>query len=219
MGEDVRQEEEEGGEKHGRKYKYLFMATKQGLIKKTDLSEFGAIRSSGLIAIGLNEGDELAWVKPTTGNDEIMLVTRKARSIRFSEKDVRPMGRPAKGVIGIKFKQKDDEVIVMDVVRKGEDKLLVVSEKGYGKFTKLEEYALQGRGGQGVFTFRVTAKTGGLVSARILDHPEKEILMMSENGIAIRLPIKGLPIQHRQTTGVKLMRVGKDDKVAAIAMI
>jgi len=219
MGEDVHQEGEESSEKQGKNYKYLFMATKKGLIKKTDLSEFKTIRSSGLIAIGLNKGDELAWVKPTTGNDEIMLITKKARAIRFSETDVRKMGRPARGVIGIKFKQSGDEVIVMDVIRNKEEKVLVVSEKGYGKFTKLKEYALQGRGGQGVFTFRIIDKTGDLVSARILDHPQKELLMMSEAGIAIRLPIEGLPIQHRQTTGVKLMRVGKNDMVAAIAII
>ena len=218
--EDVLQEGEEASEKQGKAYKYLFMATTQGTVKKTNISEFDKIRSTGLIAIKLRDGDELAWVRPTTGKDEVMLVTKKARSIRFSENDVRSMGRASTGVRGIKFRDADDEVIVMDVVRRGEEGLLVVSEKGYGKMTKLEEYALQGRGGQGVFTFKVMDKTGDLVAARILDHPNKDLLLMSEKGIAIKLPLKdGIPTQHRQTTGVRLMRLKGKDKVAAAAVI
>lgn len=220
LGEDVIQEDEEEEEKEGEEYQYLFMATTGGTVKKTDISEFENIRSSGLIAIKLKNGEELAWVRPTSGDDEIMLITKHGRSIRFSEDDVRSMGRNAQGVRGIKFKTDEDEVIAMDVVREGENRALVVSAKGYGKMTELEEYASQGRGGQGVYTFKVTKKTGDLVSARILDHPEKELLMMSENGVAIRLPITdGIPIQHRQTTGVKLMNLKSGDKVAAMTII
>ncbi len=218
--EDVIQEGEEKSEKSGKKYKYLFMATTAGIVKKTELSEFSNIRSSGLIAIKLKDGDELAWVRPTTGDNEVMLVTKYGKSIRFKESDVRPMGRASMGVFGIKFKKEDDGVVVMDVVREGEVSLLLVSEKGYGKMTKLEEYAVQGRGGQGVFTFKVTSKTGKLISARILDHPNKDLLIISKKGIAIMLPLKeGIPTQHRQTTGVKLMNVKGDDEVASMAVV
>lgn len=220
LDEDVYQEGEELKEKKGRAYKYLFMATTGGIVKKTELSEFSNIRSSGLIAIKLKDGDELAWVRPTTGENEVMLVTKYGKCIRFKESDVRPMGRASMGVFGIKFKKKDDGVVVMDVVREGEVSLLLVSEKGYGKMTKLEEYAVQGRGGQGVFTFKVTGKTGMLISARILDHPDKDLLIISKKGIAIMLPLKeGIPTQHRQTTGVKLMNVKGDDEVASMAVV
>lgn len=220
LSEDVIQEEEEISEKQGRKYKYLLMATKKGTVKKTDISQFDNIRSSGLIAIKLKQDDELSWVRPTTGNSEVILVTKKARSIRFSEKDVRSMGRASAGVRGIKFKDKNDEVIVMDVIRKGEDYLLTVSENGYGKMTEISEHAIQKRGGQGVFAFRITKKTSDLVCSRILDHPEKELLILSEKGIAIMLPIKdGIPVQHRQTSGVRLMRLRDKDRAAAITIM
>jgi len=220
MGEDVLQEGEELTENRGAGYKYLFMATKNGTVKKTDINEFDSIRTTGLIAIKLANTDELAWVKPTTGKDNVLLVSEHARSIRFKESDVRPMGRQAAGVRGIKFTTDGDKVIVMDVVRNGEQGVLVVSENGYGKITPLHEYATQKRGGQGVYTFRVNAKTGKLVSARILDHPEKELLILSEGGTAIRLSLtSGIPELHRQTSGVRLMRLKGSDRVAAIAII
>lgn len=214
--EDVLQEGEEKKEK--KEYKFLFMATKQGTVKKTSLEEFANIRSNGLIAVRLTEGDDLIWVKPTTGNDEVILITRKAKSIKFNEQDVRETGRATMGVRGIHLKA-DDEVIVMDVVRRSEDLVLTVSTKGFGKVSSLSEFTLQRRGGQGVFASKITSKTGHLATARILDHPELELLIMSQQGQAVRIPTNDLPARHRQTSGVRLMRVKQDDEVTAVAVI
>ncbi len=219
LDEDTVQEGQEKQEKQGKKYKYLFMATQNGLVKKTLITEFDNIRSNGLIAIKLTGEDELRWVKPTTGENEVIIVTSYGRSIHFHEKDVRDTGRATQGVRGIKFKNKDDTIISMDVVRKDEDFMLSISENGYGKITKLNEYPLQGRGGQGVFTARLSKKTGNLSAARILDHPDAELLIMSKQGHAVKIPMKELPQRSRQTAGVKLIDLGKGDKAAAIAII
>jgi DNA gyrase subunit A len=219
LDEDTIQEGETESENQGRDYKYLCFATKKGIVKKTEISEFENIRSNGLIAINLNDDDELAWVKPTTGDDEILLITKDARSIRFDEGDVRATGRNTMGVIGIKFKSDNDEVISADVIRKNEDLVLTVSKNGYGKVTKIEQYPNQNRGGQGVYAARVTKKTGPIVASRILDHPELELLLMSENGQAVRIETNNLPERNRQTSGVTLMRLRKGDAVSAIAVI
>jgi DNA gyrase subunit A len=217
--EDVLQEGQEKQEKGGKKYKYLFMATKNGIVKKTKISEFEKIRANGLIAIKLSEGDELSWIKPTTGENEAILITKHARSIHFAEKDVRPTGRATMGVIGIKFRDKEDEIISMDIVRKDEDLMLTVSENGLGKATKLKEYPKQGRGGQGVFTARLSKKTGNLSAARIIDHPGAELLIISKHGQVVKIPTRELPKRNRQTAGVRLMRLHKGDTVAAITII
>jgi len=219
IGEDEIQEGQEKQEGNGIKYKYLFMATEQGTVKKTDISEFEQIRSNGLISIRLAENDNLIWVKPTTGNNEIILITKNGRSIRFNEKNVRETGRATMGVRGIKFKTSDDFVISMDVKREDEDFILTVSEKGFGKITKIKEYPLQKRGGQGVFTAKLNSKTGTLSASRVLDHPDKELLIMSQHGQVVRIPAKGLPKRSRQTSGVKLMNVTGEDKVAAVTII
>lgn len=220
MGEDEIQEDQEKKKvvKRG-ELKYLFMATSLGTIKKTDIKDFEKIRQSGLISIKLDEGDELKWVKATTGKEEVILITKYGRSIRFKESDVRPTGRNTRGVRGIKFKDKDDEIIGMDVIRDDEEQLFTLSEQGYGKMTKLEEYPTQGRGGSGVFTFKVREKTGKLTIARTMDHPDREIVVMSEGGMAMRSGIDAIPVQSRQTSGVKVMNVKKDDKVAAMAIL
>ncbi|KXK26596.1 MAG: DNA gyrase subunit A [candidate division WS6 bacterium OLB20] len=215
--EDVTQENEEKTEK--KEYKFLFMATRQGIVKKTELEEFNNIRANGLIAIKLGDGDELAWVKPTTGHNEVVLITKKARSIRFHEEDVRPTGRATMGVKGINFKFKGDEVIVMDVVRRNEDLILTVSENGFGKVTALSDFPTQNRGGMGVFGARVNSKTGDLATARILDHPELELLIMSADGQAVRIPTNDLPQRNRQTSGVRLMKLPAKDRVTAVAII
>lgn len=215
--EDITQEGETKTESG--KYKYLFMATRHGIVKKTSLEEFANIRANGLIAIKLSDGDELAWVKPTTGKDEIMLITRKVRCIRFKEADVRETGRATMGVKGITFKFKDDKVIVMDVIRKLEEFVLSVSELGYGKVTDLSEFPTQNRGGMGVFTARVNKKTGDLASARIIDHPDLELLIITQSGLAVRIPTNELPKRSRQTAGVRLMKMKSDDTVTAIAII
>ena len=220
MGEDEIQEGQDKKEVvKPRNLQYLFMGTKHGTIKKTPLSQFEKIRQSGLKAIGLADGDELVRVRPTTGEDDIIAVTKMGRSIRFNEKDVRAMGRSAKGVRGIKFKFADDEVISYDVVRADEQQLFILSEYGYGKMTKLSEYPLQKRGGSGVYTFKVRPKTGNVSVARIMDHPHKEIVVISEKGNVIRSTVEAIPTLGRQTSGVKTMTLKPGDKVAAMAIL
>ncbi|MEA3357396.1 MAG: DNA gyrase subunit A [Patescibacteria group bacterium] len=199
--------------------KYLFMATKYGTVKKTSISQFQKIRSSGLISIKLDKGDELKWVRPSTGENNIILVTQYGRSILFNEKDVRPTGRNTRGVRGIKFQKEGDELVSMGIVRDEKHMLLTISENGSGKMTELKEYPLQGRAGQGVFTFRVTDKTGNVVIARILDQPQKELVMISRKGHVIRSKTKQIAQLKRQTSGVRMMRMNKGDSVAAMAFV
>ncbi|MBD3329310.1 DNA gyrase subunit A [Candidatus Dojkabacteria bacterium] len=215
---EMADDDDGGSVKPDNKKKYLFMATEKGVVKKTDISEFENIRSSGLIAIKLQQGDELGWVQPTTGEDEIMLITRKGKSIRFSEDDVRSQGRNTQGVTGIKFKFEDDEVISMIVVGKDSDKLFVISEKGYGKMTELKQYSNQNRGGSGIYTFQIRKKTGDLVAADLINGDIDEMVVMSKNGVVIRLETKGLPKLNRQTSGVKIMDMKGDDEVTAMVL-
>lgn len=218
LDEDTIQEGEQKTEKQGNQYKYLFMTTKGGVVKKTELNDFTNIRSNGLIALTLSPSDELIWVKPTTGSNEIILVTKLAKCIRFKESDVRDTGRSSQGVRGIKLKN-NDEVISMDVVRKKEDLVLTLSENGFGKVTKLEEYSVQRRGGTGIFAAKVNSKTGSLVIARLLDHPHKELLMISSKGQAVKSPTDSLPFRGRQTSGVIMMRLKDGDKISAVAIV
>lgn len=217
--EDIIQEGEEQRETAAGEYKYLFMATSRGTVKKTELADYANIRSNGLIAIKLDNGDELVWARPTRGEDEVILVSREGRSIRFNEKDVRETGRASMGVRGIRLKGESDKVIACDVVRTQENLLLTISEKGFGKVTKLEQFGVQGRGGQGIFAARTTPKTGKLVAARIINHPHKELLIMSAAGQAVRIRTDNLPERNRQTSGVILIRLRSDDKVAAIVIV
>lgn len=214
--EDIGQEKQEGIVKESQ---FLFMATRRGTIKKTPLSDFTNIRANGIIAIKLEDNDELIWVKPTSGSDDVLLITKNAHSIKFNEKDVRPTGRATIGVRGIAFKDPTDEVIAMDVVRKTETLVLTIAENGFGKVTPLKEYPIQKRGGKGVYAARINTKTGKLVCARIIDHPGLELLIMSQQGIVVRIPTNELPQHNRQTAGVKLIRLKEADKVTAIAII
>ncbi len=216
--EDVNQENQITFEAK-KNYKFLFMATKKGTIKKTLISEFANIRANGIIAIKLAGDDDLIWVRPTNGDDDIILITRNAQSIRFNEKDIRETGRASMGVRGIRLKNEEDEIIAMDVVRENENLVLTISKNGFGKVTKLGEYPVQKRGGRGVFAARINNKTGNLSSARILDHPNAELLIISQNGQAVRIPTKDLPMRNRQTAGVKLMKLREADFVSAIAVI
>ncbi len=199
--------------------KYFLMVTKKGIIKKTKLSEFSKIRSNGLTAIKLDADDQLTWVKATTGNDEIMIVTKDGKSIRFKETDVRPMGRITRGITGIKFKKDTDYVIGMGVVKNNEQKLLTLSENGYGKMTVLKEYPTQKRAGTGIFTFRITPKTGSIACAKILHSDDRELVVISEKSKVIRAEIKDIPILGRQTSGVKVMNIAQGDKVSAVAIL
>ena len=202
--------------------KFLVMVTKNGIIKKTPLEDFENVRKSGLIAISLKKGDALRSVRKTTGNDDIILVTQRGQSICFKEKDIRPMGRTASGIRGIRLK-KSDEVIAMDVTTEkcepGKCHLLVVSENGFGKRTDLREYKLQGRGGSGIITARITPKTGRLVSAMILTGEEEDLIVISRKGHVIRTKISSISQLNRATQGVRIMKLEPGDKVASATCI
>ncbi len=217
--EEIEEGQEEKGVVKREDFNFLLMATKKGTVKKTNIKDFEKIRANGLISIKLDKGDELKWVKPTTGKDDIVVVTTMGRSIRFNENDIRPTGRNSRGVRGIRFKFENDEVISMDAIRSNEHKLFILSEKGCGKMTKLDQYPTQGRGGSGVFTFRVTEKTGKVVSARTMDSPQKEIVVVSKEGVVIRSAITGIPTLGRQTSGVKIMKLKENDIVATCALV
>jgi DNA gyrase subunit A len=205
--------------------KYLVMVTKNGLIKKVEKDAFDNVRRSGLIAIGLKEDDRLEWVKPSSGNDDIMIVTSKGQSIRFKEKDVRPMGRTAAGVHAARLK-KGDSVVGVGVVdgklvAKNILELFVISENGCGKKTNLKSYKVQNRGGSGIKTVSVTAKTGELVSAFVTNvDDERDVVIISAQGQVIRMPFKSVPSLGRATQGVRLMRF-KDEKdtIASVTFI
>jgi DNA gyrase subunit A len=208
------------------KNKYFLMATRQGTIKKTKIAEFANIRSSGLIALKLVPGNRLCWVKPTSGADHILLVTHEGKSIRFSEKDARPMGRSARGVRGIKLK-KGDFVVGMEVLTakptKPKDKrrkffqdLLVICEKGLGKRTSLQSFPLQKRGGLGVKAANITEKTGKVTACQLVTTKDKEVVITSKTAQVIKLPLKNIPQLGRNTQGVILMRFSDPkDRVAA----
>ena len=197
--------------------KYLLMATQNGLIKKTSLSEFNNVRKSGLIAINLKEEDALIDVKLTDGEDNVVLVTKKGMSITFDEKDVRPMGRAATGVIGIKLSD-DDSVIGMESIIAGSKAtLLSITENGFGKRTELDEYRVQTRGGRGVMTYKVTPKTGNIVGIRIAGEDE-DVMLITDTGTIIRLHISEISILGRVTQGVTLMRTN-EGKVVSIETI
>lgn len=192
---------------------YLIMATKQGIVKKTALIEYDSPRS-GLIGILLAEDDEVVSVRLTDGNQEIIMVTSEGQAIRFSERHVRPMGRSARGVKGITL-EKDDYVVSMDVAANGQD-LLVVTENGFGKRTSIEDYRVTNRGGKGIKTLKKTAKTGRIIGAKMVDE-NNEIMLISLEGIMIRLPVADISCMGRDTQGVILMKLGEDDKVVAAA--
>ncbi len=207
-------------------FKYLVMVTRNGLIKKVEIAKFQNVRRSGLIAIKLKGDDKLKWVKPSTGKDNIILVSSEGQAIRFKEEGVRAMGRGAAGVRGIKFKKGADEVVGMDILDQGkagpEEQLLVVMSNGFGKRTNLKEYKVQGRGGTGVKTATVTAKTGKIESAFIVSakRANEDLVIISEKGQVIRLPIKSVNVIGRATQGVRLMRFKEaGDKVASVTFV
>jgi DNA gyrase subunit A len=206
-------------------FKYFVMSTNLGTMKKTEIKEFANVRRSGLIALKINAGDSLSWVRPSTGKDDISIVTEQGQSIRFNEKDLRAMGRNAAGVRGIKL-HKDDAVIGMDVVstslvEKGVLELFTIAENGLGKRTKIKEYKVQGRGGSGIKTMEVTAKTGKVVAAMVVNATQEgDVMMVSVKGQIIRLPFASVPTIGRATQGVRVMRFKEDgDKIASVTLI
>jgi DNA gyrase subunit A len=205
--------------------KYLIMATKNGIIKKTPLSDFENVRRSGLIAITLKKGDLLKKVQKSSGDDEVILITKKGQSIKFKEKQIREMGRQAAGIRGIRLK-KGDEVVGMDVIKyqksnikNQKEYLLVVTENGYGKRTDLAEYRLQGRGGSGIKTAKITPKTGEIVASIVLTGQEEDLIVISRKGQVIKIEVNSIPKISRATQGVRIMRLQEGDKVASATCI
>lgn len=198
--------------------KFFFMCTKQGVVKKTKIDAYRAVRKTGLIAVKLKGGDHLGWVRTTTGNDTVVIITREGQAIAFGEEEVRPMGRSATGVRGINLR-KGDEVMAMDIVRGAKPDLLVVAEKGLGKRTSFEQFKQQHRGGFGIKSMNITDKTGKLVESLIVSGDQGDLAIVSEQGIMIRLPLKAVKRLGRATQGVRLMRMGAGDRVASATII
>ncbi len=199
---------------------FLFMVTRNGVVKKTAIADFQNIRRSGLIALNLKKGDLLCQVKKTSGDDEVIFVTKKGQSVRFKEKQVRPMGRQASGITGMRLKA-GDMVIGVGIIKKTNQQnlLLIVSEKGYGKKTDLKEYRLQGRGGSGVKAMNVTPKTGDVASGEIISGEEEDLIVVSGHGQVIRTPLSAVPKLSRTTQGVRLMKLNEGEKAATITCI
>jgi DNA gyrase subunit A len=200
------------------KAKYLIMATRQGKIKRTNLSEFSAVRSNGLIAIRLEEKDELGFVWESTGHGEIIMTTAEGKAIRFSEEEVRPIGRDAMGVNAIKLVNEGDFVVGMDLVDTTAD-LLIVTSNGYGKRTPLDEFPTHGRYGQGVIAMRLTPKTGKIVATRVVKDSD-DVMMMTTSGMIVRLSVKDISQQGRAAQGVMVMSFSRqNDSIASMAVI
>ena len=198
--------------------KYLLMATKNGLIKKTSLKEFDSTRKTGLLSITLKDDDELIDVRLTDGEDNVVLVTSKGLSITFDEKDVRPVGRSAQGVIGIRLDDKDFVIGMESITNDKNATLLAITEHGFGKRTELSEYRVQNRGGRGVITYKVTPKTGDIVGIRIAKGDE-DVMLITDKGTIIRLKVEEVSILGRATQGVTLMRTNDGGKVVSIEII
>ena len=197
---------------------YLFMTTKKGTIKKTSLADFANIRTNGLITIKLDGADELKWVSTTTGQNDIVISTSAGQAVRFNEGDVRPMGRAAQGVRGVRLRPQD-EIVGMDVITDPAQKLLVVSRNGYGKITAVDQFEVHKRGGVGIKTAVVTAKTGPLVAVHTIEPDSSEILLISTKGQTIRVALKDIPVLSRTTQGVRIMKLNEGDHLASIGFM
>lgn len=197
---------------------YLFMATVKGTIKKTPLKDYANIRTNGLIAIRLDDGDELRWIKKTTGQNDVIISTSAGQAVRFNEKDARPMGRAARGVRGARLRP-NDWVVGMDIVVDDEQTLLVISEKGFGKKTKVSNFPSHKRGGVGIKAAVVTAKTGPIISVKTIDPDMAEALLISKNGQTIRLSLNDIKLLGRTTQGVTIMRLADGDSVSSIGLM
>lgn len=195
----------------------LLMCTVRGVVKKTPFDQYQNVRQSGLIAINLDEGDELKWIRMTTGDNEVVISTRQGQAIRFHESDARPMGRAARGVRGIRLRT-GDQVIGMDVVEENSN-IFVISEYGYGKRTKISQFTAHKRGGVGIRSAVVNKKTGNLVGVKSLVDDTQEVILISKNGQTIRLGLKDTPALGRATQGVRIMRLNDGDEVVSLALV
>jgi DNA gyrase subunit A len=195
----------------------LLMCTVRGVVKKTPFEQYQNVRSSGLIAINLDEGDELKWIRMTTGDNEVVISTHQGQAIRFHERDARPMGRVARGVRGIRLRA-GDRVIGMDIVEEGST-IFVISENGYGKRTKISQFTAHARGGVGIRSAVVNQKTGNLVGVKSLTSDSQELILISSQGQTIRLGLKDIPQLGRATQGVRIMRLNENDHVVSLALV
>lgn len=196
---------------------YLFMTTVKGTIKKTPVKDYANIRTNGLIAIKLDDGDELRWIKRSSGNDDILISTSAGQAIRFNEKDARSMGRAARGVRGVRLRP-NDSVVGMDIAN-DDRTLLVISENGYGKATKISNFPSHKRGGVGIKAAVVTAKTGPIISVKTIQQDDVEALLVSTQGQTIRVSLKDIPVLGRTTQGVRIMKTSDDDSVASVGLM
>ena len=197
---------------------YLFMATTMGTVKKTPLKDYANIRTNGLIAIKLDDGDELRWIKKTTGENDVIVSTSAGQAVRFNETDTRPMGRTARGVRGVRLRP-NDRVVGMDIVNSDDEKLLVISVNGYGKITKVANFPSHKRGGVGIKAAVVSAKTGPIIAVRTLEADASEVLMISDKGQTIRIGLKDIPTLGRTTQGVRIMRLADGDEVSSLGLM
>ena len=197
---------------------FIIMATKKGKVKKTPLEQYSRPRANGINAITIKEGDELLEAKLTTGDSQVMLALKSGKSIRFEEEKTRPMGRTASGVRGITLQSDDDEVIGMVSVNDMDSNILVVSEKGYGKRSKLEDYRVTNRGGKGVKTLNISEKTGNLVAIKNVDD-SNDLMIINKSGITIRMAVEDLRVMGRATQGVRLINIKNNDSIAAVAKV
>ena len=197
---------------------YVIMATKQGVVKKTVLEQYSRPRQSGINAITVREGDELLEAKLTTGSSQVILGLKSGKAIRFEESKTRPMGRSASGVRGVTLADENDEVIGMVAVNNFEENILVVSEKGYGKRSELEDYRITNRGGKGVKTLTITEKTGNLVAIKSVTDAD-DLMIINRSGVAIRISVEDLRVMGRAAQGVKVINLRADDEIAAVAKV
>ena len=197
---------------------YLFMATTMGTVKKTPLKDYANIRTNGLIAIKLDDGDELRWIKKTNGDNDVIVSTSAGQAVRFNETDTRPMGRTARGVRGVRLRP-NDRVVGMDIVNSDDEKLLVISVNGYGKITKVANFPSHKRGGVGIKAAVVSAKTGPIIAVRTLEADASEVLMISDKGQTIRVSLKDIPTLGRTTQGVRIMRLREGDEVSSLGLM
>jgi len=197
---------------------YLFMATTKGTVKKTPFKEYANIRTNGLIAIKLDDGDELHWIQKTTGENDVIVSTSAGQAVRFNEKDARPMGRSARGVRGVKLRP-NDSVVGMDIVESDDQRLLVISENGYGKITKAANFPVHKRGGVGIKAAIITTKTGPIKTVHSLDPDASEVLIISTEGQTIRVALKDISVLGRTTQGVRIMHMREGDKVASLGLM
>jgi DNA gyrase subunit A len=196
----------------------LIMCTTRGVVKKTPFEQYQNVRSNGLIAINLDDGDELKWIRMTSGDNEVVISTSNGQAIRFHERDARPMGRVSRGVRGIRLRT-DDHVIGMDIVEEGSS-IFVISKFGYGKKTKVSQFTSHARGGVGIRSAVVNTKTGELIGVKTLGETDgQEVIIISKNGQTIRLGIKDIPALGRATQGVRIMRLNGSDEVISLALV